>query len=121
MNVLICSKYKYHAQWATIKSILESRGHTCTTPLDIDLELHDKTDKEMTGTEYLRSVARFHKLITDTDILYVLNFDGEFGKSMMLEIGYAAALGKEIICLESFESEPSLANFVTKIAEPTEI
>ncbi len=121
MNVLICSKYKYSHRWNDVKSALEIRGHKCTTPLDIDLELHAKTNAEMTNEEYLQSVISYHEHIKNAEVLYVLNYDGEFGKSMMLEVGYAAALGKTIICLESYEREPSLQNFVTMIAMPSEI
>ncbi len=121
MRILICSKYKYEPSWKTVKTTLESRGHTVVTPADIDLELHGHLKKDMSPAEYLESIKRFHSEIELCDALYVLNYEGSFGGSMMLEIGYAAALGKSIIASNSLQTEPSLALFIKEIKKPEEI
>lgn len=121
MKILISSRYKNQPRWSAVKDILLNNGHEVITPLDIDMELHGKNDCEMSGAEYLKSVERFHSLINEVDLLYVLNYDGEFGNSMMLEIGYASALGKNIIALEPLTKEPSLKLFIKEILKPEEI
>ncbi len=121
MKFLLCSKYKYWDQWAEIKSTLEKNGHKCITPLDIDLRLFGKSGLEINETQYLEAVREYYRELQAADALYVLNYEGELGKSMMQEIGYATALKKPIFCLESYYNEPSLALFVTDIKKADEI
>jgi len=121
MKILICSKYKFHDRWDNLKIEFEKNGHECITPADIDLSLHGKLDNDMSKDEYLLSTKRFFKLIEESDLLYVANFNGEFGNSTMCEIGYAAALGKKIIAFEKLDAEPSLSHFIKRIAKPEEV
>ncbi len=121
MKILICSKYKHWERWPETKATLENNGHDCTTPLDIDMRLFGKSGLEIDESQYLEAVREYYRELSDSDALYVLNYDGEFGKSMMQEIGYAAALEKRIYCLEPYDQEPSLALLITAIKKADEI
>jgi len=121
MKVLICSKYKHHDKWPGIKEILEKGGHQCTTPMDIDIKLFGKSGLELDQKQYLVAVRYYYDLLKEADVLYVLNFDGMVGKSMMQEIGYASALKKDIYSLEETTNEPSLKLFVKAILSPVEV
>jgi len=121
MKILICSKYKHYSEWPKIKNTLEEQGHSCTTPMDIDIELFGKSGLELDPEQYLLAVKEYYQKLKETDTLYVLNYDGKVGKSMMQEIGFASALGKEVFSLCDPDGEPSLKLFINKIINPEEI
>ncbi|WCP68780.1 nucleotide pyrophosphohydrolase [Vibrio tubiashii] len=55
--------------------------------------------------------------IKQSDMIYILNFEGYVGKSVALDIGYALGLGKPVYALEPI-SDPDVSHLLTKILTP---
>jgi len=55
--------------------------------------------------------------IKQSDMTYILNFEGYVGKSVALDIGYALGLGKPVYALEPI-SDPDISHLLTKILTP---
>lgn len=51
--------------------------------------------------------------IDEADVLYVVNPEGNIGKSVSLDIGYALAKGKEVYSLRPI-GDPPIANLINK-------
>ncbi len=119
MKVLISSSYKFLNKWDLLKEDLERTGFICTTPKDIDIELFNKYEN-LSEEEIEIAHKKFYEYLDNTDILYLLNYNGYVGKSMMAEMGYAKGIGKKIYMLEE-NDEPAVKLFIDEIAKPGEL
>lgn len=92
----ICSSSKFYPTARRLAKELEGRGLEIHTPrFDFDEEFVE------VGTEQKMALTReFLAKIRRSDAIYVINESGYTGRSVCIEAGYAAALGRIIILSE---------------------
>lgn len=95
-TVTICSSSKFYPQAQQVAARLAERGLTVHTPrFDYNEEVVEvrPEDKKWLTREFLSK-------IDDSDAVYVIDENGYTGRSVCIEIGYAAALRKRVILSE---------------------
>lgn len=104
MKILITSSREYRSEWSRVKNALSSFGYEVVG-----------ADECEVGAESINDiVSNYLSQIDESGALYVYTEDGEVGKSVASEIGYAYAKGKKI--LSSMElSDDGLKYYVSKV------
>jgi hypothetical protein len=106
--VAIASSSKFYPTAKKVARGLSAQGLTVFTPrFDYDEELVEVTpaDKVRLTREFLDKIAR-------SDAVYVIDESGYTGRSVCVEVGYAAALGKTIIL-----SEPAVEGAIAALTD----
>ncbi|MEV4770572.1 hypothetical protein [Micromonospora humida] len=95
-SVTVCSSSKFYDQAQRAADTLRALGLTVYTPRFDYNEEHvvvGESDKVRLTHEFLAKVAR-------SDAVYVITRGGYAGVSVCLEVGYAHALDKVVLCSE---------------------
>lgn len=106
-TLTICSSSKFYETAQSLAKEIANAGITVHTPrFDFNEEIVEvaKDDKVHLTHEFLRKIDR-------SDAIYVIDQEGYTGRSVCIEIGYAAALGKPVLV-----SEPPAENAVYALA-----
>jgi hypothetical protein len=109
-SVTICSSSRFYGTVRRIATDLAAQGVTVFTPrFDWDEEHVEvaSADKIWLTRDFLEKVGR-------ADLIYVVAEGGYTGRSVCIEVGYAAALGKTIVLSER-PSEPAVAALTTGV------
>ena len=109
MNIMICSSMKFSQEILATKKDLENLGHTVSIPLDTEEVIANPELAENLDLDYTHSVEsdilrKCFQLVADADAILVLNhrkndIDGYIGTSVLMEIGLAHFLKKDIFLL----------------------
>lgn len=107
-TVTICSSSKFYAKARRVADKLTHRGLVVYTPrFDYDEEV-----VEVGPSEKAWLTRDFLAKIKQSDAVYVIDEQGYTGRSVCIEIGFAAALGKRV-----FLSEPPAEAAVAALAD----
>jgi nucleoside 2-deoxyribosyltransferase len=113
--IVISSSTKFYGTAKSVAAELAGTGITVYTPrFDFDEETSTvgQEDKVRLTREFLSKIGR-------SDVVYVVDEGGYTGRSVCIEIGYAAALGKPVILSEppAEDAVLALASEVIPVAE----
>jgi hypothetical protein len=96
-EVTICSSSKYYGAVKAIADELTERRVRVNTPrFDVDEEIVDVTPEQK-----MRLTREFLDKVRRSTCIYVVAEDGYTGRSVCIEIGFAAALEKPVFISES--------------------
>lgn len=129
-SVCLCGSFKFTDQLIELKKFFDGRGIACYVPRPFKYRIPDKpssfTDEWLklplfNKREESRIAVRAHlKKIKRSDVSYIVNPSGYVGNMVILEIGYAYALGKPIYSLESIK-DPAVMSLITEKLKPEEL
>lgn len=106
--IYIAGSQKYLLQIRQLISNLQNAGKTVVSTLTKDT----LTEKEALELSF--------QMIQSADMVYVFAKDGYVGKTVSLEMGYAHALGKQIVSSEIIQDE-SIQSIVNDVKKPEDL
>lgn len=95
-TLTICSSSKFYETAQALANEMANAGITVYTPrFDFNEEF-----VEVTENDKIKITREFLRKIDKSDAIYVIDQDGYTGRSVCIEVGYASALGKQVLLSE---------------------
>jgi nucleoside 2-deoxyribosyltransferase len=109
-TVTVCSSSRFYPLAREAAKRLESSGFNVLTP---SFE-HDETQIAVDQETKAELTYAFLEKIRRSDAIYVIAEEGYIGRSVAIEIGYATALGKDVV-LSQEAAEDAVKALTTRV------
>lgn len=112
-KVCLCGSFKFFTKMIEVEKLLVDKGVTCDTPRPFEFRdqlqpsCFEKTWDYLPYEDKLafsrKAEQTYLEKLEEADIIYVINPSGYVGTSVLFEIGYALARGKDVYSLEPIQ------------------
>ena len=111
MKVFIAGSRKFHSEIQQLCKEINKKGIKASTAGEWNSKIKDTFQSEK------KALLKAFKEIESSNIVYIYSKEGYVGKTVAMEIAYAYAKNKKIICSEEIK-ELSAKALITKVETP---